>query len=244
MSDNGDSPDGPPQEVLDEEGGVDKALKRAIIRARDRVDETELALYRDATIEPDVNLNEFQKVHIYATTVKQFLRRIEPILRTKDVPGNAEYYRDIEIGTVMLVPPDTDGYPFSMAAESDRSDKELRRRLGLPRGIDLPAPEPVEFKGLQSVIERDAVVGHRWEVCVSREGAKPNWEYVYPSVQQPVPKQIYENAVRQADRFLQGAGVGIETDTKGTEIITNFDMSGEEPQADYGIGDYQKSPDI
>jgi len=236
--------DGPPQEVIDEEGDVDKAIKRRIIQARERVDETELALYRDATIEPNVNLDEFQKIHIYATTVKQFLRRIEPLLRTKDVPSNKEYYTEIEIGQIELTPPDTQGYRFSIIGQTNRPDKQVRRMLDLPRGVDLPKPIPIPFVGLKSVIEREPVVQNQWEVCVKRVAARPNWEYVYPRAQQPVPKRIYENAVRKADMFLQQAGIGLDTDTAGTEIISEFDMSGEEPQAEYTVGDYSSNPDI
>jgi hypothetical protein len=116
--------------------------------------------------------------------------------------------------------------------------------LDLPRGVDLPEPQRVPFEGLKEVIERDPVLTHQWEVCVKREGARPNWEYVYPQTQRPVPKRLYENAVRKADMFLQQAGIGLDTDVAGTEIIRNFDMSGDEPQADYGVGEYDSNPDI
>jgi len=235
---------GDPQEVIDEDGDVDKALKRRIIKSRERVDETELALYRDAALQPDVNLSELQKIHIYATTVKQFLRRIEPLLRVEDVPNNKYYYREIEIDTIELVPPDTQGYRFSVVAQSNRDDKQIRRMLGLPRGVDLPEPLAIPFMGLKSVIERDPVVSNMWEVCVKREGARPNWRYVYPETQQPVPKRLYEDAVRSADMFLQQAGIGLDTDTKGTKIIRNFDMSGDKPEAEYGTADYDANPDI
>jgi len=235
---------GDPQEVIDEDGDVDKALKRRIIQARERVDETELALYRDAALQPDVNLSEFQKIQIYATTVKQFLRRIEPLMRVEGVPNNEQYYKEAEIGQITLIPPDTDGYRFSMAAQSDRDDKTLRHMLDLPRGAEIPEPLVIPFVGLQSIIEREPVLQNRWEVCTEKSGARPNWEYVYPHAQQPVPKDIYEDAVRTADMFLQQAGIGLDTDTKGTQIIRNFDMSGEEPHAEYGTADYDSNPEI
>jgi len=242
---NGDM-NGAPEEVIDEEGDVDKALKRRIIQARERVDETELALYRDAAIQPDVKLNEFEKIYIYATTVKQFLRRIEPLLRTENVPNNKHYYRQVEIVEegVDITPPDTEGYQFSLIGYSDRSDRELRHMLNLPRGVDLPKPFTIPFNGLKGIIEREPILQHQWEVCVQKKGARPNWEFVYPTVEKPVPKRVYENAVRKADMFLQQAGIGLDTDTKGTEIIRNFDMSGEQPHAEFGTGDYDANPDI
>lgn len=236
--------DAAPQEVVDEDGDVDKALKRRIIQARERVDETELALYRDAEIEPDVALSEVQKVHIYGTTVKQFLRRIEPLLRTANVPDNEKYYKSIELGEITLIPPDTNGYQFSLVASTDMSDHELRKRIGLPNGVELPEPEVVEIAGLEAIIESDTVLSKQWEICVAKAGAPPNWEYEYPLAQQPIPKRIYEEGMRKADMFLQNAGIGLETDTKGSEIIRNFDQSGDEPSAEYGTGDYDANPDI
>jgi hypothetical protein len=234
-----------PQEVIDEEGGVDKAIKKRIIQARERVDETEISLYRDAEVDPNVNLSELEKIHIYATTVKQFLRRIEPLLRTANIPNNDEYYTDIHIETVPLVPPDTKGYPFSILPEiHDLEAKEQRRRLNLPHGVEVPEIEPVTFEGLKDIIEGDIILSHRWQVCVQNKGARPNWDFVYPEQTRPVPKEVYENAVRKADMFLQEAGIGVETDTKGTEIIRNFDMSGEQPHAEYGTADYDANPDI
>ncbi|MFB6198177.1 MAG: hypothetical protein ABEI52_07915 [Halobacteriaceae archaeon] len=233
-----------PQEVVDEEGDVDKALKKRIIQARERVDETELALYRDATMDPEVDLSLYEKIHIYAMTVKQFIRRIEPLLRTENIEGNERYWKGVDIAEIELAPPDTEGYRFSLLTQSDRDEHELRQMLNLPRTIDLPTPVTVTFQGLETIIERDPVLSYRWEVCVSREGAPPNWEYVYPEVQRPVPKKVYEDATRKATMFLQQAGIAVETDTKGTDIIRNFDSSGEEVEAEYGTGDYDANPGL
>ena len=232
-----------PHEVIDEEGSVDKAIKRRIIKARERVDETEIALYRDAAIEPDVRISEVEKVHIYATMVKQFLRRIEPLFRVDGVPNNKHYYKEIEIAEFTLFPPETDGYNFPLVAR-DHSDKRLRRMIGLPSGVDLPKPKTVTIKGLQEVIDRQPAIRKQWEVCVNNNGAPPNYEYVYPTVERPLSKDVYEKAIRKADLFLQEAGIGLETDTKGSEIIRNFDMSGETPQAEYGTAEYQGNPDL
>ena len=65
-----------PEEILDDDGKVDTALKREIIKARTKVDETDIAVFRDATINPQINLSRVQKVYMYGETVKMYLRRI------------------------------------------------------------------------------------------------------------------------------------------------------------------------
>lgn len=200
----------PPQNVVDEDGQVDKAVKKRIIQARERVDEAEVGLYLQVPTDPDVNLGEAEKVHIYGTIVKQFLRRIEPLLLTDKIDENTRFYEDREIDAVTLVPRDTVDYRFSAVADTSASDQELRRRIGLPRGADVPQPQTVTFDGLKSIIEEDTILTHTWEVCVNNQGAPPNHEYVYPTVQQPVPKRVYEEAMRLADQFLQAINLGLD----------------------------------
>lgn len=241
-----DDEDLPPEEVIDEEGDVDKAFKRGIIQAWSRVDETETALYRDATLEPNISLNDAEKVHIYAMAVKQFLRRVEPILRSPNIKGNKQYYEgdpQNPIAQFSLVPPETDGYPFHIVTR-DRDLSDLRRMIGLSKEADVPQPKTVKIVGLKDVIERDPIASHQWEVCVRKEGAPPNWEYVYPEAHQPFPKSVYTNAVRRTVQFLQDAGIGLETDVAGTEIIRDFDASNGEPDARFTVGDYDANPDI
>jgi len=238
---NGDQP---PQEVIDEDGDVDKAIKRRIVKARERVDETEMALYRDAELNPDVRISEAEKVRVYAMTVQQFLRRIEPLFRVDGIENNEYYYKTVQVASTTLYPPDTDSYEFSLIGQVDASDKELRQMLGLPRGAEIPRPVTMEVTGLQEVIEREPILQHQWSVCVEKRGARKHWEYVYPRIARPMSKDVYENAMRHADLFLQEAGIGLDTDTKGTEVIRDFDMSGEEPSAEYGVGSYDGNPDL
>lgn len=236
----------PPQEVIDDDGDVDKAIKRRIVKARERVDETELALWRDAELDPQIrgSISEAEKIRTFAMTVQQFLRRIEPLFRVDGIENNREYYTEIDVGEITLYPPDTDGYQFSMIGRVDGGEQELRRMLDLPRGVDVPEPVQITITGLQEVIEREPVLSYQWSVCVAKQGARPNWEYVYPSVTRPMGKKIYKNAIRMADLFLQEAGIGLDTETKGTEIIRDFDMSGEEPQGKFTTGQYDANPDI
>jgi len=200
------------QQVKDEEGQVDSKIKETIIQARNRVDKTRFQLDVQEPLSGDVDVSEPRKSQIYAKMVKQYLVRIEPLLSSPEIKGNDQYYTDAgeEISRFYLVPPETDGYDFSLVMQ-DQDDKTLRRMIGLPKGVDLPEPEPVVFGGLKDVIEKPIVASHQWEVCVSKNGAPVNWDYRYPTAEQMVPDSVYRDALRQSDQFLQEIGIGVET---------------------------------
>lgn len=201
------------RQVLDEEGTVDAAVKQRLINARERVDKAEDQVFVNAETDPQLQLSREDQVIVWSTTVKQYLRSIEPLLRSDDVTAATEYYRENKIGTVRLVPPQTDGIPFDYAATTDDPPAQVRRRLGLPRGVELPDPKREPFVGLKSVIEAPKVITARWRICVDDTGPPPTHEYVTPQVRKPVPKWVYEDALRAADQFLQQAGIGLELGT-------------------------------
>jgi len=200
------------QQVLDEEGTVDSKIKETIIKARNRVDKTRFQLDVQEPLSGDVDVSEPRKSQIYAKMVQQYLVRIEPLLSSASVQGNERYYTNEgeEISRFILAPPDTENYQFSLVMQ-DQDPKTLRRMIGLPKGVDLPEPQPVVFAGLKDVIEKPIVASHQWEVCVSKKGAPVNWEYEYPTAEQMVPDHVYRDALRESDQFLQEIGIGVET---------------------------------
>jgi hypothetical protein len=201
------------RQVLDEEGTVDQAIKQRVINARERVDEAEQALFIEAATDPELQLSHGEQVVVWGTAVKQFLRAIEPLLESDEVAGSDAYYIEKEIGRMTLLPPETAGYPFDTIAQSDEPPRDIRRAFDLPRGADLPQPQVRVFDGLKAIIEASKVVEASWRVCIDDAGPPPEHEFVRPHTRQPVGKHIYENAIRQADRFLQAAGVGLELGT-------------------------------
>jgi len=200
------------KQVLDEEGTVDSKVKDTILKARNRVDKARFELDVQEPMNPEVSLPEAQKVEIFSKMVKQFLIRIEPLLSADSVKGNKTYYHggDEPLATFELVPPDTEGYRLSLVTQ-DKDAETLRRMIGLPRGVELPEPMTVTFRGLKDIIEKPSVVSHQWEVCTANQGAPPNWEYIYPVEQRMVPKSVYRDAMRDADQFLQEIGIGVQT---------------------------------
>ena len=234
----------PTEQVIDEDKNVDARLKRQIVDLRKEVRVAERLLFVESQANPEVQMSPAERTAAWGTVVKQYIRMIEPLLRADPIEDSKEYYVAAELGNVQLVPPDVDGYKFSLVARAGNvSDSELRRQIGLPRSVDIPQPEVKPFVGLQSIIDAPNVVGHEWAVKVSDGGAPSNADYVYPSTQQVVPKQIYHTAFRKANLFLQKAGVGLDVDDDSMPAIRNFDMSGDEPHAEFDTDKYE-TPDI
>jgi len=213
--DNSASDSGPRKRIDDEEGKVDTQYKNRIIQNRIRVDDAEEALLVDAATDPDVTASRAKRVSIWGTMVKQYLRTIEPILRSDDVDEAQRYYEEVEIGSVTLHPPDKDGYAFSTLQYRDFEDKQLRRALDLPRGASLPEPEHIQFNGLVSIIEAPEILSHRWAVTVDDSGPPPTHEQVLLEQTEIPDKQLYVDALRYADQFLQEAGLGIDISAEG-----------------------------
>lgn len=201
-----DNPDRSQSEVQDEEGTVDRKIKNRILDARARVDEREDILFTQPIVDPELNLNRVDATRAWGNTVRQFIRSIEPLLRSDDIKNSEYYYAEVILGRETLVPPDSDKYQFSKFANEEISDKHLKRDMGLPPSFEPPEPVTVEFTGLGDIL-RQEMLHHKWTVDVADKGRPAIKEL---SVETPVPKFVYENAVRAADQFLQQAGVGMD----------------------------------
>jgi hypothetical protein len=200
------------KQVIDEEGTVDSKIKDTIIQARNRVEKAFYQVNVKNPLEDVQTLPKPKRDEIYAKTVRQFLLRIEPLLTADSIQGNEAYYNGLgePIASFGLVPPDTEGHKLSLVT-LDKDEKTLRRMMDLPRGVELPEPKTITFEGLQDIIEKPLIVSHQWEVCVAKSGARPNWDYIYPHEERLVPREVYRDALRQADQFLQEIGIGVET---------------------------------
>jgi hypothetical protein len=212
-------------QVLDEDNRTDKRLKDRILDARERVAEREDEIFVGARLDVDVNLDHDQLVTLWSTTVRQFLRTIEPLLRSDEIDISDHYYRELPIAEETLYPPDgptkivTDGEPqddpafiqWSLFYNDDISRREIIGSSDLfSREFEPPEPKPVELSGLKSVIEQETIsVG--WEVPLNPGPVPANKTHVaYPDYNHPLSKATLEYAVRKADEFLHNAGIGLE----------------------------------
>jgi len=195
--------------IDDEEEYVDKRIKERILKSREQVDETEQALFDEELLMPDVQIPDPQKVVAWGNTVRRFLRNIETVMMQEEIDDAHRYHEEIELGTVQIVPPDTNGYEFSLIAQEGIDDKVLKRRFNLPSGAKLPKPKTIAFTGLKSVLEHDPILTASWAVTIDDSGPPPMHDTITVNKQQPVPKSVYEDAIRASDRFLQQAGIGL-----------------------------------
>jgi len=195
--------------IDDEEEYVDKRVKKRILESREQVDKTEQALFDEEILMPDVQIPDAQKVIAWGNTVRRFLRNIETVLLQEEIDQAEHYHKELELGSIRIVPPDKNGFEFSLVGEEGITDKQLKRQLNLPSGADIPYPKPVQFTGLVSVLESDPILSASWVVTLDDSGPPPTHEQITLQKQQPMPKSVYEDAIRASDRFLQQAGIGL-----------------------------------
>jgi len=197
-------------QVTDEENGVDQQLKNQVLSIRQTVDQDERKLFVDRLRDPEIPYSRAEANQDWGLSVRQYLRAIKRLWDDEGkISGVDEYWRQMHLGSVTLVPPDTDGYQFSAVAQ-DAPAADLRRHIGLPRGVDLPEPYEYVFRGLKDILNT-RVVSQSWTVTVDNSGPPPAHERVMVQDATGVPKPVLENAVEAADAFLQQAGLGFET---------------------------------
>lgn len=202
-----------PEKVEDEEGTVARKLKDGIIEVRERVDEREDQLFVGPMVDEQLNrqISYGQALNAWGNTVRQYIRKIRPLLINDEVEDAKKYRENVELGTYVMPPPDHGGYRFSLFANPNVDATQLKQKMGLPRQTEPPEPREFTFNGLLSLLEQQRIEA-QWAVKVSADGPEPEHETVYPSKTEPIPKFILESAVMHADEFLQSAGIGLNLD--------------------------------
>lgn len=199
--------------IEDEEGVVDREVKKHVLSLRRQLDEDERTIYVEMVSNPAYDLTVDAANEYWGISVRQYLRGIKRLWSNDektDVRNVKEYWTKKKLGAETLIPPDQGGYQFSLVAHADRySEMQLKRAIGLPRKADLPMPQVVEFHGLNSILSQNRI-DHTWVVQTNMSGPPPEHQSMTIHVETPIPKHILENAVEAADTFLQQAGLGFE----------------------------------
>lgn len=193
-------------EVDDPDEYVDRRVKDRILQLKARVSDREDQLWA-GLLDPSTNYTEEHALQVWTNTVKLYLRELEPIILNVPSENNTEYYNNVHLGTVKLVPPDNNGIPFSHVARPDFSPADLERQLGV-YDIDWPEIHRQKFNGLKSIIEAEPVVHHEWYIKTGGWG--PSSETVTLQAAKPIPKRLLENAMRVSSKYLQEIGIGVD----------------------------------
>jgi len=216
-TDPNDSDDG--MQVIDD-GTVDTKFKNRIVNARKRVDDREDDIFVRAPLSGTVGGRQ-ELVQLWGTTVRQYLKTIEPILRSGEIARSDYYYNNIEIANEVVYPPDGET-PVSTRNGSEtwdiewskyyRDDFDPFRAMGgnlkAGPGFEPPEPRKITLHGLKDVIETEQI---HVEWSVPLNSGEPFGDVAKPSVTYPVKKQWLEVAIRAADQFLQEeANIGLE----------------------------------
>jgi len=233
MSSDENPPDG--AQVIDDENRIDKRLKDRILDARDRVAENEDAVFVKSALDDDVQRTRGQLVAVWGTSVRQYLKTIEPLLRSDEISRAGYYYTDLEIIDKWVYPPDgetvviegQDTYtahinwsPFY--DEHTESFPIIRDSNLFGRGFEPPEPKKVELHGLKSIIETKAIV-KSWRVPLQpRTHFSETSPVAKPEYKEPLSKQTLEYAVRKADEFLHQAGIGLEVGDPKSEADADY----------------------
>lgn len=199
--------------IEDEDGVVDREVKKHVLSLRRQVDDDERSIYVEMVSDPAYDLTVDSANEFWGISVRQYLRGIKRLWGKEektDVRNVEKYWKKVNLGTEKLIPHDYAGYQFSLVAHADQyNDNELKRAIGLPRKADLPKPKKEEFKGLNSILSQNRIEAS-WVVQTKMTGPPPEHQSVTLHVEEPIPKHILENAVEAADTFLQQAGLGFE----------------------------------
>jgi len=237
-----DNPEQDGAQVIDEENQIDKRLKDRILDARDRVAEREDDIYVEAPLQSSakgeaIPLSADDLNRLWATPVKQYLKTIEPLLRSDEIANAHHYYHNLPIvskpitppdGETLIVPTSDDKDPYTATIRwsqfytDDVPNRDLIRANSL-FGDDFTPPEPrkIELEGLKSIIETD-VITKRWHVPLNPSSLPPYREVAQIEYAKPLKKEWLEYAVREADQFLQNAGISLQVGDPTKEADADY----------------------
>lgn len=203
-------------EVSDEEKYSDKKIKKRILNTRELLIHTKNKLETERLVEPEVDYSEFEAFAAWANLVQSYLYELGILLNNEDVP-RAKHYRDnLDLGTVQIIPENTDGIPFSTIVYEDIDAEDIiHQSRRLQRGCELPEPVTVAIEGLMDVAETDLVIERQWVVTANPQAARPNQDRITVVGRQPVPEKVFQKALVKSDLFLQNAGIGLDLSDSG-----------------------------
>lgn len=204
MAVNGDSPDEEEWFVEDDEEYVNKRKKERILSLREDVDEWKREVLTEMRLG---QMDEETAMLLWGDRVRDYLLAIEPLFYHDGMPGRKQAYLEEKLGYVVIEPPQ----------QLQQTEREAARAGARGRGHDLLQDEPLEparvlVEGLKTVIERESAT-YEWDVQVRTRNPGPDDDRrktITVEEEAPLNRTVLQNAVRVADEFLQGAGIGLK----------------------------------
>lgn len=201
-------------EVLDEEGEVDTKVKNRIIKARERVDETEQQLYVGSLVKESVSIPDANRLQGYGLMVRQYIRTVKPLLASAGIEKSEYYWKHATIFSQEVQPP-AGKYNWPLFCDPEIDNTKLKREFGLPSGFEPPEAKVFEISGLRDVLDKHQMsLSWRFDLAAGTGDTRTDIEELQVGPR-PLPKSVYEQAVELTDEFLQLAGVGLEIGSGG-----------------------------
>jgi len=198
-------------EVADDEDYCDKKIKKRLLNTREMLIQSKNELETERLIKADVEYNDFEAFAAWANLIQSYIYELGILLKHPDVPDSDYYREQIPLGAVEIVPIDCYGIPFSkIAYDAFSADDIVFESAKLKRGARVPEPERVEFTGLMDVAQTDVVVEKHWVVTTNPMQARPNQNRIEVVGKEPVPRNVFQQALVESDQFLQNAGIGLD----------------------------------
>jgi len=198
-------------EVSDDEQYTDKKIKARILNAREMLNDAQHELYSKRLVDPDVQYSELDALLAWGNLVRSYIRDLSILLNHPDMPKAQHYREEVKLAEIHLIPPDKHGYPFSQIVHDEIDEEDLVIQMdGFERGAELPKPKTQTIHGLMSLVEAEPVVEAHWVVTQNPRAARPNRKQIKLTAQRPIPRNVYEQALVEADQFLQQSGIGLD----------------------------------
>jgi hypothetical protein len=246
------------QKVNDEENQSQSATINRIQAYRDELAEYQLLFARN---ELSNELSEGEIHRSYHQLVSGLAQLLMPYLRDDGIQSARHYWERVKLGEFDIDPPSAIHQPDQMDVAGALGGDGLGAvALADPRNS--VEPKHYEVYGLQDFMGAEPEWTEEWSVMVGPEisPADLRQQITEDGVRvldrrhrnEPirveriarVPMGIVTEAATQLEHFIRDLGLDVDLQDQGTDIIRNFDMSGDTPQADYGQAEYSGDPEI
>lgn len=212
--------------VLDPDAYTQKRRLKDLFELRREV--ADIRLHAQAQISSPYHLDH-EALTAYRVAMNAYLVEVEPLIRRY---GGEDIWEESHLGTLTVSPPE--GFTEDGTTPSIHNGQ---------REIINPASETeIHFDGLQSILTEPNPLTATFEATVTERHKGEHKIRETKTVQ--IPDRILDRGYRTVNLFLAEQGLDLDPDDDNSDIIREFDQSGDEPSAEYAKGEYNGNPDL